>query len=89
MRVEGEGERAVRGHAHERIDRAVRVTAQLERGAHRVDDERVLAEPRVEGLDGGALGQHALEERAADLVSDLQGTRNEERTSDKATAQRA
>ena len=39
-------------------------------------------EPRVDGLDGGALGQHALEERPADLVSDLQGkTRNEERTS--------
>ena len=46
-------------------------------------------EPRVDGLDGGALGQHALEERPADLVSDLQGTRDEERTSDKATAQRA
>ena len=46
-------------------------------------------EPRVDGLDGGALSQHALEERAADLVPDLQGTRSEERTSDKATAQRA
>ena len=39
-------------------------------------------EPRVDGLDGGALGEHALEERPADLVPDLQGkTRNEERTS--------
>ena len=46
-------------------------------------------ESGVNGLDGGALRQHALEERAADLVSDLQGTRDEERTSDKATAQRA